>query len=610
MKYPQLVSMPSAVSDWLEEQLEARGIDAVVYTRYILSLLHSDTVDVIYSDEDLHFSHLKKEVRRPIGGNRKRFRRSSSDWWKNAQADAEKLKRSAAIECLMSASEQTCGIESLIDELCEKLNEIKSDKPHVVDPPIKKTNLELQQVSPQELAKRYYAAFPPLNRNTSPTKLISLIPKWIPSPKKKPNKMKASKKQQQQQRGGGYITNRKKKENPPPPKTQDVVNLYDDLPVDIKELLDDSPSSHDVTVEMMNLANMRDTGRRGFISSGTNITSSIWTNDTTMLDQQFSSITIDNWSNESFFSCGRWSDDSGCFDDDQHNQHTLSLVKLNHDKEVSAFAEVVPKTRQNQYNPFSKIIGSELHRDKKNELEKDDDLLTSIHSHFRPINEKVDGQYADGATFLVSNTWDKINYRRTESGMYMETDYNMRKKYCEYKNGPKNMEFVLKYLVCQNDKGCQTDDVDAEVEAINRETCTCLLCDKCNNNTWNTNLGLKTDLRWQFGTTNIWSGGSVCHACLGRPPSTLQHSKLREDVSQDGDQLLSDLSTIQKSYMQESLPMTEITYDLAEFFLPKERKRRHSLMAQMDDSWSFASRLEEDCIIQMSTIPTLRSVTL
>ena len=60
MKYPQLVSMPSAVSDWLEEQLEARGIDAVVYTRYILSLLHSDTVDVIYSDEDLHFSHLKK----------------------------------------------------------------------------------------------------------------------------------------------------------------------------------------------------------------------------------------------------------------------------------------------------------------------------------------------------------------------------------------------------------------------------------------------------------------------------------------------------------------------------------------------------------------------
>lgn len=55
--------MPSAVSDWLEEQLEARGIDAVVYTRYVLSLLHSHTVDVIYPDEDLQFSRLKKVSR-------------------------------------------------------------------------------------------------------------------------------------------------------------------------------------------------------------------------------------------------------------------------------------------------------------------------------------------------------------------------------------------------------------------------------------------------------------------------------------------------------------------------------------------------------------------
>nr|CAD7199058.1 unnamed protein product [Timema douglasi] len=46
MKYPQLVPMPSAVQDWLDEQLEARGIDAVVYTRYILSLLQRDSADL------------------------------------------------------------------------------------------------------------------------------------------------------------------------------------------------------------------------------------------------------------------------------------------------------------------------------------------------------------------------------------------------------------------------------------------------------------------------------------------------------------------------------------------------------------------------------------
>jgi hypothetical protein len=61
MKYPQLVSMPSAVQDWLDEQLEARGIDAVVYTRYILSLLQRDTLDL--PDDFLAISPNKVRVR-------------------------------------------------------------------------------------------------------------------------------------------------------------------------------------------------------------------------------------------------------------------------------------------------------------------------------------------------------------------------------------------------------------------------------------------------------------------------------------------------------------------------------------------------------------------
>ena len=61
MKYPQLVSMPSAVQDWLDEQLEARGIDAVVYTRYILSLLQRDTLDL--PDDFLSVSSNKVRVR-------------------------------------------------------------------------------------------------------------------------------------------------------------------------------------------------------------------------------------------------------------------------------------------------------------------------------------------------------------------------------------------------------------------------------------------------------------------------------------------------------------------------------------------------------------------
>ncbi|CAG2062139.1 unnamed protein product [Timema podura] len=60
MKYPQLVPMPSAVQDWLDEQLEARGIDAVVYTRYILSLLQRDSVDL--PDDTLSLSPGKGKV--------------------------------------------------------------------------------------------------------------------------------------------------------------------------------------------------------------------------------------------------------------------------------------------------------------------------------------------------------------------------------------------------------------------------------------------------------------------------------------------------------------------------------------------------------------------
>lgn len=50
MKYPQSVPMPRDVEDWLEGELEARGIDAVVYTRYILSLMQQDTLDFELGD--------------------------------------------------------------------------------------------------------------------------------------------------------------------------------------------------------------------------------------------------------------------------------------------------------------------------------------------------------------------------------------------------------------------------------------------------------------------------------------------------------------------------------------------------------------------------------
>lgn len=48
------------------------------------------------------------------------------------------------------------------------------------------------------------------------------------------------------------------------------MNMYEDLPVDIQELLD-SPNPKNKTVEMMNLANMKNEGKSCFIPYGANI---------------------------------------------------------------------------------------------------------------------------------------------------------------------------------------------------------------------------------------------------------------------------------------------------------------------------------------------------
>lgn len=48
------------------------------------------------------------------------------------------------------------------------------------------------------------------------------------------------------------------------------MNMYEDLPVDIQELLD-SPNPKNNTLEMMNLANMKTEGKSCFIPYGANI---------------------------------------------------------------------------------------------------------------------------------------------------------------------------------------------------------------------------------------------------------------------------------------------------------------------------------------------------
>ncbi|RWS30326.1 uncharacterized protein B4U80_13625 [Leptotrombidium deliense] len=202
MKYSRLSTrmVPSSLQDWLEEELENRGIDGVVYTRYILSLLQDDesndevTVNsglcgstleenpnfincCVHHNKRQHKCHSNKWVHR-------RYQQSSSvngSWQKNKMLkccecvydECSRLtnidqKRSVVVECLKSASEQDFEIEALVDELCAKLKEYKYSmvRSQMDSQPIDSRSAdschELNS-SPKEQAKRYYAAFPALN---------------------------------------------------------------------------------------------------------------------------------------------------------------------------------------------------------------------------------------------------------------------------------------------------------------------------------------------------------------------------------------------------------------------------------------------------------------
>lgn len=92
----------SAVGRWLGRELELRGIDAVVYTRYILSillqedpLLHEDAPDFFPPRKAKHDPAVKGRGRK-VGG----AKRHSGEW------DSEKMKKLAAIECLMSVTDE------------------------------------------------------------------------------------------------------------------------------------------------------------------------------------------------------------------------------------------------------------------------------------------------------------------------------------------------------------------------------------------------------------------------------------------------------------------------------------------------------------------------
>ncbi|XP_011297950.1 uncharacterized protein [Fopius arisanus] len=94
----------------------------------------------------------------------------------------------------------------------------------------------------------------------------------------------------------------------------------------------------------------------------------------------------------------------------------------------------------------------------------DEDLLTSARTHFCPI--KDDGNWADGTTFPVNNNFERVAYRRSESGnlLYLPGGES---PYMEYRDDvivPQTSGLTLKFRVRQCDKSIQTDPVRSPIK--------------------------------------------------------------------------------------------------------------------------------------------------
>ncbi|CAG0897699.1 unnamed protein product [Darwinula stevensoni] len=172
MKYLRVVSLPDGLQKWLAAELESRGIDAVVYAHYVLSLLAQDSLDPSDLDQDLPPDYLDA-ASTPLPGkklNKKSAKKMRKEDGARRSWDCEDLKRHAAVECLLSASDETCGIEKLVDELCAKLKEFQECESlgsrnslqvgHCDREPLQGSS---NPVSPEERAKQYFAAFPALS---------------------------------------------------------------------------------------------------------------------------------------------------------------------------------------------------------------------------------------------------------------------------------------------------------------------------------------------------------------------------------------------------------------------------------------------------------------
>ncbi|XP_073747500.1 uncharacterized protein KIAA0232 isoform X3 [Callorhinus ursinus] len=157
------------VQTWLGQELEKCGIDAMIYTRYVLSLLLHDSYDYeLQEQENDIFLGWEKGAYKKWGKSKK----------KCSDLTLEEMKKQAAVQCLRSASDESSGIETLVEELCSRLKDLQSKQEEKIHKKLEGSPSPEAELSPtaKDQVEMYYEAFPPLSEK--PVCLQEIMTVW------------------------------------------------------------------------------------------------------------------------------------------------------------------------------------------------------------------------------------------------------------------------------------------------------------------------------------------------------------------------------------------------------------------------------------------------
>lgn len=155
------------VQSWLGQELEKCGIDAMIYTRYILSLLLHDNYDYdLQEQENDIFLGFEK-------GACKKWTKSKK---KPSDLTLEEMKKQAAVQCLRSASDENSGFESLVEELCTKLKDLQGKEDEKIRKRFDGSLSPDTSSTVKNQVEMYYEAFPPLSEK--PICLQEIMTVW------------------------------------------------------------------------------------------------------------------------------------------------------------------------------------------------------------------------------------------------------------------------------------------------------------------------------------------------------------------------------------------------------------------------------------------------